>query len=57
MLPHGASLRYIGRPERASTAEGLATSHAREQARILSEAYDLTGEMTEKEERGVQHVG
>jgi 2-oxoglutarate dehydrogenase E1 component len=31
-------LRYAGRPDRASPAEGYATDHEREQARIVSEA-------------------
>ncbi|HEY7974032.1 MAG: 2-oxoglutarate dehydrogenase E1 component [Ktedonobacterales bacterium] len=37
-LPDGVALRYVGRPERASTAEGLPDAHAAEQARIVSEA-------------------
>jgi 2-oxoglutarate dehydrogenase E1 component len=37
-LPKGVALRYVGRPERASTAEGLPDAHAAEQARIMSEA-------------------
>ena len=37
-LPAGASLRYIGRPERASPAEGYPAAHAKEQARIVAEA-------------------
>jgi 2-oxoglutarate dehydrogenase E1 component len=37
-LPDGVALRYAGRPERASTAEGLPDAHAAEQARIVSEA-------------------
>ena len=40
MLPASATLRYIGRPERASVAEGDAEMHLREQARILDEAFD-----------------
>ena len=36
--PRGVTLRYVGRPERASTAEGLPDAHAAEQARIMSEA-------------------
>jgi 2-oxoglutarate dehydrogenase E1 component len=39
LLPEGVPLRYIGRPERASTAEGSPEDHAREQARIVQEAY------------------
>ncbi len=37
-LPRDVALRYVGRPERASTAEGLPDAHAAEQARIISEA-------------------
>lgn len=37
-LPAGVALRYVGRPERASTAEGLPNAHAAEQARIIGEA-------------------
>ncbi len=57
ILPAGSGLTYIGRPERASTAEGSASSHSREQARIIGEALDMTTNTTEREERGVQHVG
>lgn len=32
------ALRFVGRPERASTAEGLPNAHAAEQARIIGEA-------------------
>jgi 2-oxoglutarate dehydrogenase E1 component len=42
LLAEGVALRYIGRPERAATAEGLAEVHTREQARILDAA--LAGE-------------
>ncbi len=38
-LPAGVTLRYVGRPERASTAEGMPNAHAAEQARITSEAF------------------
>jgi 2-oxoglutarate dehydrogenase E1 component len=33
-------IRYIGRPERASPAEGSADQHATEQARIVAEVFD-----------------
>jgi 2-oxoglutarate dehydrogenase E1 component len=56
LLPSGSQLTYVGRPERASTAEGSASNHAREQARIISQALDTSGETPEREERGVQHV-
>ncbi len=47
-LPAGVTLRYAGRPERASTAEGLPDVHAAEQARITGEA--LGGERPTKVE-------
>jgi 2-oxoglutarate dehydrogenase E1 component len=50
LLPKRLALSYVGRPERAATAEGSSTVHAREQARILAEA--LNGEAT-KQQRGV----
>jgi multifunctional 2-oxoglutarate metabolism enzyme len=34
----GMEVRYVGRPERASPAEGYPAAHAAEQARIVSEA-------------------
>ncbi|HEX9069612.1 MAG TPA: hypothetical protein VF807_12645, partial [Ktedonobacterales bacterium] len=38
LLPDGVQLRYAGRPERASTAEGDAEDAAREQSRLITEA-------------------
>lgn len=38
VLPRHVTLEYIGRPERASTAEGFAGAHAIEQARIIESA-------------------
>ncbi len=38
LLPPGAALRYVGRPERASTAEGYPAAHGAEQKRIVEEA-------------------
>jgi 2-oxoglutarate dehydrogenase E1 component len=35
-------IRYYGRPERASPAEGYPSEHAEEQARIVSEALEAT---------------
>ena len=32
------TVRYIGRPERASPAEGYAAEHTREQSRIVGES-------------------
>jgi 2-oxoglutarate dehydrogenase E1 component len=37
-LPQGVTLRYAGRPWRASPSEGYPTAHLREQDRILREA-------------------
>jgi 2-oxoglutarate dehydrogenase E1 component len=34
-------LRYVGRPDRASPAEGYASDHAEEQSRIVAEALEL----------------
>ncbi|GAB4454750.1 MAG: 2-oxoglutarate dehydrogenase E1 component [Armatimonadaceae bacterium] len=39
LLGEGISLRYIGRPEAASPAEGSLALHTVEQARIISEAF------------------
>jgi 2-oxoglutarate decarboxylase len=38
LQPVGVALRYAGRPERASPAEGYPAAHAAEQARIVAEA-------------------
>jgi 2-oxoglutarate decarboxylase len=38
LLPEGVGLRYVGRPDRASPAEGYPAAHAVEQARIVGEA-------------------
>ncbi|HYX89366.1 MAG TPA: 2-oxoglutarate dehydrogenase E1 component [Gaiellaceae bacterium] len=37
-LPSGVSLRYVGRPWRASPSEGYPTAHLKEQDRIVREA-------------------
>jgi 2-oxoglutarate dehydrogenase E1 component len=39
LLPNGVVLRYIGRPEEASPAEGSITAHNAEQFRIVSAAF------------------
>ena len=41
LLPDGVSLRYAGRPDRASPAEGYPSAHAAAQARLVADA--LTG--------------
>ncbi len=38
LLPSGVHLQYVGRPERASPAEGYPAAHATEQRRIVTEA-------------------
>ena len=38
LMPAGVTLRYAGRPERASPAEGYPTAHSAEQGRIVAEA-------------------
>ncbi len=38
LLADGVQLRYVGRPERASPAEGYPAAHKAEQARIIAEA-------------------
>ncbi len=55
LLPDGVPLRYIGRPERAASAEGLADVHTAEQSRIVEAAF--AGERQAKiETRGGQYV-
>jgi 2-oxoglutarate dehydrogenase E1 component len=41
ILPRELKFGYIGRPERASTAEGYPAAHAMEQRRIVTTALDL----------------
>ena len=43
LLPKGAVLGYVGRPDRASPAEGYPAMHAMEQARIVGEAVTVGG--------------
>ena len=38
LLPSGVRLRYAGRPERASPAEGYPAAHTAEQARLVRDA-------------------
>jgi 2-oxoglutarate dehydrogenase E1 component len=40
-LPGDRQVRYIGRPESASPAEGWAEAHAAEQQRIISEVLEM----------------
>ncbi len=48
LLPDGVTLRYAGRPERASPAEGYPAAHKAEQERIIGEALD-TGKQRSRE--------
>ena len=41
LLPAGAELRYVGRPERASPAEGYPAAHMAEQSRIVADALGV----------------
>ena len=41
VLPDDVSLRYSGRPWRASPSEGYPTAHLREQDRIVREALGI----------------
>jgi 2-oxoglutarate dehydrogenase complex dehydrogenase (E1) component-like enzyme len=49
LLPSGVTLRYAGRPERASPAEGYPAAHKAEQERILAEALQ-SGEKARRRE-------
>ncbi len=40
LLPAGVGMNYVGRPERASTAEGYPAAHQIEQKRIVTEALE-----------------
>jgi 2-oxoglutarate dehydrogenase E1 component len=46
VLPASARLRYSGRPERASPAEGYLAAHNQEQKRIISDALEGTPQRT-----------
>jgi 2-oxoglutarate dehydrogenase E1 component len=40
LAPPGVQVAYVGRPERASPAEGYPAAHAAEQRRIIREALE-----------------
>ena len=42
LLSKGMELEYVGRPERASPAEGYPAAHAAEQARIVAAALETS---------------
>jgi 2-oxoglutarate dehydrogenase E1 component len=41
LAPEGVTVSYVGRPERASPAEGYPAAHAAEQGRIIREALQM----------------
>jgi 2-oxoglutarate dehydrogenase E1 component len=43
LAPPGVNVLYVGRPERASPAEGYPAAHAAEQGRIIREALETGG--------------
>jgi 2-oxoglutarate dehydrogenase E1 component len=43
MAPEGVEVSYVGRPERASPAEGYPAAHIAEQGRIVREALQAAG--------------
>lgn len=43
LAPAGVTVTYVGRPERASPAEGYPAAHAAEQSRIIREALEVRG--------------
>ena len=40
LAPAGVEVAYVGRPERASPAEGYPAAHSAEQGRIIREALE-----------------
>jgi 2-oxoglutarate dehydrogenase E1 component len=45
LAPAGVQVAYVGRPERASPAEGYPAAHAAEQSRIIREALEVRGRL------------
>ena len=43
LAPAGVAVGYVGRPERASPAEGYPAAHVAEQSRIIREALRTDG--------------
>ena len=48
VMPAGVKLRYAGRPERASTAEGYPQAHMQEQKRIVQDALESVAQRARK---------
>ena len=42
LAPAGVEVSYVGRPERASPAEGYPAAHVAEQSRIIREALEVS---------------
>jgi 2-oxoglutarate dehydrogenase E1 component len=57
MLPNAVTLRYIGRPDAASPAEGSQSRHFPEQARIVAEAYAMPITLPEAAKNGKTVTG
>ena len=55
ILPEHLEFGYVGRPERASPAEGSPERHAAEQARIVAAAFE-TGDGSRKTDVGSGRV-
>jgi 2-oxoglutarate dehydrogenase E1 component len=53
LLGSQVELRYAGRPERASPAEGYASDHEAEQARIVTEAIDYESRLRKSSKKVV----
>jgi 2-oxoglutarate dehydrogenase E1 component len=53
LIGNTAELRYSGRPERASPAEGYASDHEAEQARIVTEALNYENRLSKASKKGV----
>ena len=47
LAPPGVEVSYVGRPERASPAEGYPAAHSAEQNRIIREALETSGSRSE----------
>jgi 2-oxoglutarate decarboxylase len=47
ILPDGLRFGYVGRQERAASGEGYPVAHAREQARIVTTALNVSREITQ----------
>ena len=53
---NAVAIRYVGRPERASPAEGYTAAHNEEQGRIVAEALSLAPRSATPRKSGVLHI-